>query len=249
MIFDFDDTNVSNERKDYLIKSLGIEPTYVLETSPNKFQVCYKLFESNIAKDKFEIVAKAFATHFESDVNVCSIEKLFRMPFSINKKNDFETKLLSCNFNNVYNLKDTFLNYIANNENIKNIFFQISHKNKEQKLVVEQQQEVSKNKKNVNPILDMPLCLDNGLVGKYGYFLKQSNYDASVSDLKYIYARLKEDNSIDFDTIYGEIKFCRYKIFNKPLKREEVAYYNNRQDKFEEYKIKLDISSNDLNGL
>ena len=81
--------NVSNERKDYLIKTLGIEPTYVLETSPNKFQVCYKLFESNIAKDKFEIVAKAFATHFGSDINVCSIEKLFRMPFSINKKNDF----------------------------------------------------------------------------------------------------------------------------------------------------------------
>lgn len=130
-----------------------------------------------------------------------------------------------------------------------NIFYQISHKNKEQKLVVEQQQEVSKNKKNVNPILDMPLYLDNGLVGKYGYFLKKSNYDASVADLKYIYARLKEENFVDFDTIYGEIKFCRYKIFNKPFKREETTYYNDRQDKFEEYKIKLDISSNDLNGL
>lgn len=249
MIFDFDDTNVSNERKDYLIKTLGIEPTYVLETSPNKFQVCYKLFESNIPKDKFEIVSKAFATYFGSDINVCSIEKLFRMPFSINKKNDFETKLLSCNFDNVYELKENFLNYIANNEDIKNIFYQISHKNKEQKLVVEQQQEVSKNKKNVNPIFDMPLSLDNKLVGKYGYFLKHTNYDASVSDLKYIYARLKQDNSIDFDTIFGEIKFCRYKIFNKPFKREEVGYYNDRQDKFEEYKIKLDISSNDLNGL
>ena len=94
----------------------------------------------------------------------------------------------------------------------------------------------------------MPLCLDNKLVGKYGYFLKKTN-DASVADLKYIYARLKEDNSIDFDTIFGEIKFCRYKIFNKPFKREELSYYNDRENKFEEYKIKLDISSNDLNGL
>ncbi len=130
-----------------------------------------------------------------------------------------------------------------------NIFYQISNKNKQQKLVVEQQQEVSKNKKNVNPIFDMPLSLDNKLVGKYGYFLKHTNHDASVSDLKYIHARLKEDNSIDFNTIFGEIKFCRYKIFNKPFKREEMTYYNDRQDKFEEYKITLDISSNDLNGL
>ena len=147
MIFDFDDTNVSNERKDYLIKTLGIEPTYVLETSPNKFQVCYKLFESNIAKDKFEVISKAFATYFGSDINVCSIEKLFRMPFSINKKNDFETKLLSCNFNNVYKLKEDFLSYIAKDEDMMNIFYQISNKNKQQKLVVEQQQEVSKKKK------------------------------------------------------------------------------------------------------
>ncbi|WP_129106269.1 hypothetical protein [Arcobacter sp. AHV-9/2010] len=60
---------------------MNIKPTYIVQTSKDKFQICFKLNDKDIDFKEYELINKTLAIFFESDINVCSIEKLFRLHF------------------------------------------------------------------------------------------------------------------------------------------------------------------------
>ena len=101
LVFDFDDPNSSVSNVVNLIRTLNFKPNYILQTSPKKFQICFMLNDS-VDSLNWEKVNKILAYYFDSDINVCSVEKLFRFPYFINRKNDFETTLQNFDFNRKY---------------------------------------------------------------------------------------------------------------------------------------------------
>lgn len=212
IIFDFD----SETSKTDLKKLCEVFPNYfyILQTSENKYQICYK-FENEIEEfEEFEKVVYTLSKHFNSDLNVCSIEKLFRFPKSINRKNDFETKIF-------YN-KDKktefieFKNFI-NENNIELLEKPSKNKNTELK-------EIKKEKKEIQTITLINLEIKEEYIKKYNSIYQRLK-DPSKVDILYIRERKKKVN--DFNLIFSEIIKIREKL-NLPLKRTIDVYYSER---------------------
>ncbi len=224
LIFDFDNPITSKDNLLTLVKSLNIVPTYVLQTSENKFQVCFKLNDKNIDFKEYELINKTLAKYFDSDFNVCSIEKVFRFPFFTNKKNDYETNFKSNNFNNSYDF-DVFKNYVLHNLDIpemKNFY--------EQNLNIQQNIKTSKVEKKVVTAPKFEVKeIDKKYISKYKIILKNNFNDASNCDILYIKERAKSEKN--FNTIFNEILYIREQI-NKPLKRTLEHYYEDRYNIF-----------------
>lgn len=224
LIFDFDNPTTSKANLVNLVKSLNIVPSYVLQTSENKFQVCFKLNNTNIDFKEYELINKTLAKFFDSDPNVCSIEKIFRFPYFTNKKNDYETNFKNQNFNNSYDF-DLFKNYVLDNLDIpemKNFY--------DENIKIQQNIKTTKIEKvaAVAPKFEVKE-IDKKYISKYKIILKNNFNDASNCDILYIKERAKSEK--DFDIIFNEILYIREEI-NKPLKRNLEHYYQDRHNIF-----------------
>lgn len=226
IVFDFDEPSVSLEYKDRLISSLGIKPTYTLSTSPNKYQIYFKLKDENIDFIDFELVNKSLSIHFKSDKNVCSIEKLFRLPFSVNRKNDYQTNLIDIDFNNSYNFSH-FRDYVLNNPDINIIYEELKAKKLKIKPMIKHL-EPNNSTKTVREYNDK-LEINNSILSKYIAIFKRLS-DASKVDILFIKERKKQ--GIAFEDIFNEILTIRNKI-GKPLQRDINSYFVDRKSLFE----------------
>lgn len=223
IVFDFDEPDTSLDNLEKLLIELGIDPTYILETSPNKYQICFKLNLETINHSEYELINKTLATHFNSDLNVCSVEKLFRLPFFVNRKNGFQTKIITSDFNNVYDYS-YFKEFIIKNPNLVEIYNKLLDKVK--KPLKKQRKEIY----NLGVYIDSNLKdVDVKLIKRYKHLLKINDDDASVTDLVYCKSRAIETN--DFDLVFNEILFLR-SLLERPLKRDTDRYYKDRGDVF-----------------
>lgn len=225
LVFDFDDPTTSKLNVANLIKTLKILPTYTLKTSPGKFQICFML-ENSVNLLEWEKVNKTLAYYFDSDINVCSAEKLFRLPYFINKKNDYETNLCNFDFNRKYDFS-IFEDFIKNITD-KKMLEAINRANK-----------IKHNTPRIRKLIPKDSILyekkietiEERLIGKYTAILERNSDDASRTDILYIKDRRKKTD--DFSMIFNEILLIRESL-NKPLKRDLKEYYEDRYSIFRE---------------
>lgn len=223
LVFDFDDPTTSKLNVANLIKTLKILPTYTLKTSLGKFQICFMLNDS-VDFLTWEKVNKILAYYFDSDINVCSVEKLFRLPYFINKKNDYETNLCNFDFNRKYDFS-IFEDFIKNTTD-KKMLESINRANKIKHNTSRIRKLIPKNSIVYEKKIE---TIEERFVGKYTAILERNSDDASVADILYIKDRRKKTD--DFDMIFNEILLIREKL-NKPLKRDLNEYYKDRYSLF-----------------
>lgn len=223
LVFDFDDPTTSKLNVANLIKTLKILPTYTLKTSLGKFQICFMLNDS-VDFLTWEKVNKILAYYFDSDINVCSVEKLFRLPYFINKKNDFETNLCNFDFNRKYDFS-IFEDFIKNTTD-KKMLESINRANKIKHNTPRIRKLIPKNSIVYEKKIE---TIEPRFVGKYTAILERNSDDASVADILYIKDRRKKTD--DFDMIFNEILLIRESL-NKPLKRDLNEYYKDRYSLF-----------------
>lgn len=223
LVFDFDDPTTSKLNVANLIKTLKILPTYTLKTSLGKFQICFMLNDS-VDFLTWEKVNKILAYYFDSDINVCSVEKLFRLPYFINKKNDYETNLCNFDFNRKYDFS-IFEDFIKNTTDKK----MVDAKNRANKIKHNTSRIRKLIPKNSIVYEKKIETIEERFVGKYTAILERNSDDASVADILYIKDRRKKTD--DFDMIFNEILLIREKL-NKPLKRDLNEYYKDRYSLF-----------------
>mgnify|MGYP000163731435 CR=1 FL=1 len=210
--------DIENSKKDLeILMKCFPNYFYILNTSDLKYQICYKFEnDASIDFDEFEKIHFTLSNYFKSDKNICSIEKLSRFPKSINKKNDFETKMFYNKNKNTTELIE-FINFI-NENNIELLEKPSKNKNTELK-------EIKTEKKEIKTIsLIENLEIKEELLKKY-YSIYQRLKDSSKVDILYIRERKKKTN--DFNLIFSEIMKIREKL-NLPLKRTIDVYYNER---------------------
>lgn len=233
-VFDFDEDDTEENLKD-LLNYIGVEPSYVLNTSPNKFQVCYKLNMHSLEMNIFEAISKTISKKFKSDLTTNTIEKLFRLPYSINRKNDYETQMLHFNKNVNYDV-DLFLEklnlLISDDVDLKEFFINTRDEIKTKapkKKKIKSTGNVAKKTKNKNidstNLKSNIIDIDKKLIGLYKVFLKRNQNDASLADIIYIKNRKKDVN--DFDKIWNEIEIIRAKV-KKPFQRNDIEYKQER---------------------
>ena len=175
IIFDFDDVENSKKDLEILMKCFP-NYFYILNTSDLKYQICYKFEnDASIDFDEFEKIHFTLSNYFKSDKNICSIEKLSRFPKSINKKNDFETKMFYNKNKNTTELIE-FINFI-NENNIELLEKPSKNKNTELKEINSLESSSSKlSKSNVSSFAKNSLTLQIDQL--LSQFYDQSNFDA-----------------------------------------------------------------------
>lgn len=238
MLFDFDEVETSTQDLKKLL-SIFPNPSYILQSSPNKYQVCYRLNSMDVSFKDFSIIHKVLSNHFNSDINVCSVEKLFRLPFSINRKNDFQTVLQEFNGNTTLfnDFKEYFKTIVEDNSELreycktlakkaKSKQSGVKNKNQPKKAIKISNKTIKANKK-IQKVSYQPsfIKLDNKLIGKYKNILKRNNDDASISDIHYIRVRAKQN--VEYDLIFNELISLR-NILEKPFNRDINEYYTER---------------------
>lgn len=214
VVFDFDDVETSQKDIEKLFRVFK-KSSYLLETSPKKYQVCYKLnyFETDF--EEFERVNKTISKYFNSDTNVNSVEKVFRLPYTINQKNGFETKMIF--ENDVYFDYTDFLklfNTIIEEKRFKEFYEGLKKKEKTKKTGKTIKTYVFKDFEMIE--------VDDGLIRKYKqiYFYTK---DYSSSDILFLRERKKKN--ISFENIFNEI-FSIRNILKTDLKRTYQNYFN-----------------------
>lgn len=235
IVFDFDEKKTSVEDCVNLIKTLKMNPTYILETSEMKFQVCYRLNDSNIDFKEYELVNKTLAKKFNSDINVCSIEKVFRLPFTTNHKNGFETTIKKIDVENSYDFsmfKDKLNQFLTTDDNLTKYYNILKNKNiKNSQVSSKKPKEITKSITKKTPTQNDTIdfnedeYLDECLIAKYQNLLKFNQNDASRADILYIIQRSKVID--EYAKIFDEIMTIR-KVLDKPLKRDISSYYDDR---------------------
>ena len=182
------------------------------------------MLENSVDLLNWEKVNKTLAYYFNSDINVCSMEKVFRFPYFINRKNDFQTKLINPDFSFRYDFK-IFEDFIKNTTD-KKIFHAINRANK----IKHNAQRIRKIIPKVSIVYEKKLeKIEERFIRKYTAILERNSDDASVADILYIKDRRKKTD--DFDMIFNEILLIRESL-NKPLKRDLNEYYKNRYSLF-----------------
>ncbi len=147
---------------------------------------------------EWEKVNKTLAYYFDSDINVCSAEKLFRLPYFINKKNDYETNLCNFDFNRKYDFT-IFEDFIKNTTD-KKMLEAINRANKIKHNTPRIRKLIPKDSIVYEKKLE---TIEPRLIGKYTAILERNSDDASVADILYIKDRRKKTD--DFDMIFNEI--------------------------------------------
>ncbi len=208
-IFDFDNTETSLEDLSRLLRELKLVPNFVIKTSEKKYQVCFKI-KNCLDIEEYEKTNRLLAKYFKSDENVCSAEKVFRLPFFINKKNEYKIELI---FNHDEEIDISyFKNFIINNniEEINKENVKQNSKIKEVKKNIENFK-INKNYENNIKDIDFSILTDEQkqkAFAKY-YNLYKIKEDSSVVDYMYVKNCAKKK---DYEQIKLEIFYCRNEL-------------------------------------
>jgi len=212
LFFDIDENG--EEIKNQIIEKLGL-PSYIFQTSKNKFQLLYLLKNENIDFMEFEKISKTLTKYFNTD-HTFDISRVSRLPNFINNKNGFEVNFIKNNVD--YDLK-YFKDFIKNN-NIELLTFSKengTHKEKRKKIVVKN---VKQNLKNI----DIKYKNNKKMyVDIYQNFLIKNGNDRSKSDFDFV-VYLKKNRKLKKETTIKKwLLFVSQKFQN--LQNQE-KYFN-----------------------
>jgi hypothetical protein len=229
IVFDFDNVKTSKNDLMNLVKYFK-NYNYILQTSENKYQILYRLNPHSIEFKEFELIHKTLSKYFKSDENVCSIEKVFRLPYSKNLKNGYTTSYLNDSNGKMIFRSDLttdiqiFIDFINQNEEVKKIYEEI----------IENKKKILKSKKvamidttKTTIFKEEDFEIEEKLIKKYRSIFMRNQSDASKTDILYIKERMKIIN--DFEIIFNEIIKIRNKL-SIPLKRNIDDYYRERYE-------------------
>lgn len=218
IFLDFDHDGL--KRKNRAIEEMG-KPTYLIQTSKDKFQLLYKFKYNtqNISINDIESIQKIIQEYFNSD-NVFDSTRIFRLPYFKNNKNGFITKLLESN-NTTYELK-YFLDFLDK----KNIKRDIS---KNPPKVEDKREERKKERREKEEIKNF--SISNKKLEEYKRIYniiknKKNTDDLSTVDFTFI-KRYKEELNCDIELICEVLQFVRPDNFEKHL--HEYEYYISRK--------------------
>lgn len=190
LFFDIDEDGV--KIKNQIISELG-EPSILLQTSPEKFQLIYLLKPSLITVEEFEAVSKRLTKHFKAD-DTWEVSRIFRAPYFSNAKNGFKVRLLIKDFNRKFDFKkfQTFCDKLSPLEDEKKT-------KKKKKTISPPKKGTAPSKKQKDPIISSNSYIHyknsfKGMCEDYKRFLKQSDDDYSTADLKYMVYLNKNQN-------------------------------------------------------
>ena len=205
-IFDFDNIETSLEDLSRLLRELKLVPNFIIKTSEKKYQVCFKI-KNCLDIEEYEKTNRLLAKYFKSDENVCSVEKVFRLPFFVNKKNEYKTELI---FNHEQEVDISyFKNFIINNkiEEVNKEIIKENLKTKEIKKNVENFK-INKNYENNTKNICLTYEQKQKAFAKY-YNLYKIKQDASIVDYMYVKNCAKKK---DYEQIKSEIFYCRNEL-------------------------------------
>jgi hypothetical protein len=177
--------------KPLIIKELG-KPTYVIQTSQNKYQLLYVLENTDIDFNDFETISKTLTYHFKTD-KTFDISRVSRLPNNINNKNGF---MVNYEYNHIkYDIKH-FQDYI----NLNNIILEETIKDKSfktsNKVIAEKHKQKEKINIETNPTNQSNIkkkfnknLIDYDFV--YQDLLSQNNNDYSAADFDFVVFLIK----------------------------------------------------------
>lgn len=196
--------NILNELKD---------ATYIIQTSKDKFQLLYRL-DKDYNKNDVKEISKLLSNYFNTD-KTFDLARVFRCPYFINNKNNFNVKLLA--YNDIsYNL-DYFKKYIKDKD-IKEIEHQKdiikttfkAHTTNKIDITIQQYNNISFNS-------------NNKYLKIYNNQVVKANNDKSKADLAFIrYLRYRK---ININNCIKHLKECRQDLNEKH--GQELDYYIN----------------------
>jgi len=179
--------------KNEIIDEFG-NPSILLQTSPEKFQLIYLLKSNQLTTEEFEKVSKRITKHFKTD-DTWEVSRIFRAPYFNNAKNGFEVKLLIKDFNRKFEFETfkKFTDKLSPLEEKKKTKVKLKDTAPSQKGTTP-----SKKQKVITNGINSYIHYKNSFVGNcedYERFLKQSDNDHSQADLKY-FVYLKKNQNI-----------------------------------------------------
>lgn len=228
LFFDFDKDGKETGNK--VVKLLG-RPTYIIQTSPDKYQFIYKFVNEITNKELFEYVYEISKTLtkylqeviFEGDKeridNTFDMSRVGRLPLFQNAKNNFEVKWWKTN--NQYTLNH-FINFIEEND--------IEWRTRTDKPPKTNKSLPKTNKKTKS----IEIYEDNELFDYINYekylkaynYLKKNNKDLSRVDFTFI-KRFKKELEEDFENILSVLRYCRKDLMTKH--GHEIERYINKK--------------------
>lgn len=152
--------------KPNIIKSLG-QPTYEIQTSPNKYQLLYCLNDTNIDKETFKNISKTLTYYFKTDTTF-DTARVARLPQNINNKNNFNVKYF---YNKCFYSLNHFETFIANNK--------LLAPQKEKK------KSIQKPKKVIEDFSHIKQAPNKTYLEKYNSFLLKNGNDFSAADMSF----------------------------------------------------------------
>ncbi len=209
----FDIDKEGNETVKKIINELG-EPYYYLQTSPEKFQLIYKLDKSYPA-DEIKLLTFNLTKIYNTD-HTFDLARVFRAPFYINNKNGFKVKIEKRG--KVYTYQELKKIFIKNNyEFIENIQSKRKQPKQTLKAIKDNKQilKVIKDNKYFNP--------KNKYYQQYLKTLDKVDGDNSRADLQFIRYLLYK--KISFENAINILFQVRENIFDKH--NNEIDYYIN----------------------
>jgi len=220
VIFDIDEDYEDKTTQDILntIKTYK-KPTYIIQTSPNKYQIIYKLKNEITDKSLFksyEIELEKLINIFKTDKNVKDISKLLRLPRSINHKNQFLTQIIEEN-EETYNIEDFFELYELS-EDTQN----------PQETILKDKSIPTHTQTPLTPYIEDLEVVLTPYVKRIWTKTNETIQDPSRTDILFIKRRSKMDDKPSYNKIFNEILEIR-KLEDKSLKRDLQQYFNDRK--------------------
>lgn len=195
-----------DEIKNKIIEELG-EPTYLLQTSKNKWQLIYQL-DKSYNKEDIKRVSKLLSHHFNTD-KTFDLARVFRAPFFINNKNGFKVQIMKLSMFQKKPTLEHFENYIIKN-NIQE--------------TEQEKQKTQSTTKSTNKILsNVNFNPSNKFIDRYLEMVESCNNDKSAADLKFV--RYLMYRRYSFKSAIKNLLECREDIFTK---HKNIDTYINR---------------------
>lgn len=200
--------------KDKIIKELN-NPTFLIQTSPEKYQLLYKLDKENYNHADVKSISKILTNYFNTD-KTFDLARVFRCPFFTNNKNNFKVKILQNNKDISYSL-DYFNNFIELN-NLKEIEQQKDSIKTTFKASTKQ-----KDNKAIDNTNNIDFNANNKYLSTYNNFVLKANNDKSKADLAFI--RFLRYRKLNINICIKHLKECRQDLNEKHA--HELDYYIN----------------------
>lgn len=224
---DYDAENIKNR----IIDELG-EPTYIIKTSKNKYQLLYGL-EGEVDPELSKRISKTLSEYFGTD-HTFDLARVFRCPYLINNKNGFEVKIEKLG---VLNRLERFTEFI-NSQNIP--LMELDEKKPKQSKKTENKSlfdvesepttEPAKNNSNKKSVKKLKKASEttkynskNKYIGTYEKQVEKVEGDRSRADLAFV--RFLMYRHMSFENAIKNLEQVRDDLFTKH--GHEIEHYIN----------------------